>query len=416
MGERLREIREGFERPFWIANTTELFERLAYYGPQSVLAVYLTEGLHFNTVQAGQLIGTYGLAVWFLPIIGGALADRFGFRRTLAGAYLILTVGYFLLGSLTAPLLAPLRAALPMYWVVLLIAMVPALGPAVVKPVVVGTTARASAESVRSQGYSIYYTIVNIGATLGPIMAYRVRTLVGVENVFRVSAAATFAMFLFTLAFYHEPQRESGEVRTIGQALTNLVVVFGNVRFMAFIVIFSGFYFMLWQQYVALPLFLRGFVDRNANTDLLLSVDPGTVILFTFAVSVLIRRVPLFAGMTAGVLISAMAWLILATYPTVTMAAVTLFVFAIGEIVASPRLYEYCSRLAPPGQQGLYMGFSFMPVAIGYFAAGLGGGWLVHRFGEELHQPAWIWLVVTAVGLLTTGLMVAYDRLLKPQA
>ena len=319
--ERMREIRGGFQRPFWIANTTELFERLAYYGPQSVLAVYLTEGLHFTAVQAGQLIGFYGLVVWFLPIVGGALADRYGFRRTLAGAYLILTIGYFLLGSLAADFMAPLRQAVPLYWLVLLVVMVPALGPAVVKPVVVGTTARSAREDVRSLGYSIYYTIVNIGGTLGPIVAFRVRTTLGVENVFRVSAVVTLAMFLFTLAFYHEPERETDQVRTIAQSLKNLVVVFGNVRFMLFLLIFSGFYVMLWQQYVALPLFLRGYVDPNANTDLLLSVDPATVILFTFAVNVLIRRVPLFAGMTAGVLISSLSWLILAAFASVPMAA-----------------------------------------------------------------------------------------------
>ncbi|MFI5279163.1 MAG: MFS transporter [Gemmatimonadales bacterium] len=413
--ERWGEIKGGFQRPFWIANTTELFERLAYYGPQSVLAVYLTEGLHFTAVQAGQLIGFYGLVVWFLPIVGGSLADRYGFRRTLAAAYLILTIGYFLLGSLAADFMAPLRQAVPLYWLVLLVVMVPALGPAVVKPVVVGTTARAAKENVRSLGYSIYYTIVNIGGTLGPIVAFRVRTTLGVENVFRVSAIVTLAMFLFTLAFYHEPERETGQATTVAQSFKNLLVVLGNVRFMVFLLIFSGFYVMLWQQYVALPLFLRGYVDPNANTDLLLSVDPATVILFTFAVNVLIRRVPLFAGMTAGVLISSLAWLILAVFASVPMAALTLFVFALGEITASPRLYEYCSRLAPPGQQGLFMGFSFVPVAIGYFIAGTLGGWLVHHYGEVVHHPNRMWVVVTGVGLLTTALMVAYDRFLTPK-
>ncbi len=101
--------------------------------------------------------------------------------------------------------MAPLREALPLYWLVLLVMMVPALGPAVVKPVVAGTTARASNENVRSLGYSIYYTVVNIGGTLGPLMAYQVRTTLGIEAVFRVSAAFTFAMFLFTIAFYREP-------------------------------------------------------------------------------------------------------------------------------------------------------------------------------------------------------------------
>ncbi len=411
-----QEIRAGFQRAFWVANFTELFERLAYYGPQAVLAVYLTEQLRFSPEQAGQLIGLYGFVVWFLPVIGGALADRFGFRRTLAAAYLVLTFGYFLLGSLSADFMAPLREALPLYWLVLLVMMVPALGPAVVKPVVAGTTGRASAPNVRSLGYSIYYTVVNIGGTLGPIMAYKVRTTLGVENVFRVSALFTLAMFVFTLVFYHEPEREPGTPPpSLAQSLRNFGTVLTNVRFMTFLLIFSGFYVVFWQQYVAMPLFIRGYVDANANVDLLLTVDPATVILFTFVVNYLTRKVPAFTAMTVGILISALSWLVLTLGGSTPLVITALFLLALGEITLSPRFYEYCSRLAPPGQQGLFMGFAFLPVAIGYFIAGPMGGWLVRHFGEELHQPNRMWFVVTGVGLLTVVLMVIYNKVVKPQ-
>ncbi len=166
--QRLEEIRTGFERPFWVANFTELFERLAYYGASAVLAIYLSEQLHFSKELTGWMIGIFGFVVWFLPVLGGTLADRFGFRRALMFAYLVMTVGYFLLGSLSAPWMQGARQALGDKWLVLGILMIPALGPAVVKPCVAGTTARASAENVRSIGYSIYYTLVNIGGTLGP--------------------------------------------------------------------------------------------------------------------------------------------------------------------------------------------------------------------------------------------------------
>src|SRR5713226_1739978 len=153
--QRLQEIRDGFERPFWVANITELFERVSYYGVQAVLAIYLHEVLKFSNAQAGDLIGYFGLVVWFLPILGGSLADRFGFRRSLAFAYLVLALGYFLLGSLGATWMAPLRDRIPLDRLVLLILVVPALGPAIVKPCIVGTTARTSNENVRSIGYSI---------------------------------------------------------------------------------------------------------------------------------------------------------------------------------------------------------------------------------------------------------------------
>jgi len=225
--QRLQEIRTGFERAFWVANFTELFERLSYYGATAVLAIFLSEQLHFSKELTGWMMGTFGFVVWFLPVLGGALADRFGFRRALMFAYLVMTVGYFLLGSLSAPWMQSVRHALGDKNLVFCILMIPALGPAVVKPCVAGTTARASKENVRSIGYSIYYTIVNIGGTLGPVMAWFVRKQMGwgMENVFRVSALSVFLMFLVTLIFFREPGRSGEEqVASIGAALKNMVV------------------------------------------------------------------------------------------------------------------------------------------------------------------------------------------------
>src|ERR1700740_3854885 len=100
LSPRLQEIRDGFARPFWVTNISEIFERLAYYGAFSSLALYLQEKLSFSTQQTGTLTGFFGGMVWFLAIFGGAVADRLGFRRALSLAYLILAGAYFLLGSI----------------------------------------------------------------------------------------------------------------------------------------------------------------------------------------------------------------------------------------------------------------------------------------------------------------------------
>src|SRR6201993_4488483 len=150
LSERLQEIRTGFERPFWIANLTEIFERLSYYGAFASLALYLQGKLNFSTEQTGTLTCLFGGMVWFFAIFGGAAADRMGFRRALSMAYLILAAAYFLIGSIGAPWLAPVRNAVPLSFFVGVILILPALGVAMVKPCVVGTTARASNEKVRS--------------------------------------------------------------------------------------------------------------------------------------------------------------------------------------------------------------------------------------------------------------------------
>ncbi len=416
ISRQMSEIRGGFKPSFWVANSTELFERLAYYAATAVLAIYLNEQLHFSTDVTGWMMGIFGFVVWFLPILGGSLADRFGFRRALLFAYLVMTVGYFLLGSLSTAWMKPAARALGMEGLVLAILMIPALGPSVVKPCVAGTTARASEDSVRSIGYSIYYTLVNVGGFLGPIIAWLVRKRLGlgIENVFRVSALSVFAMFCATLVFFREPNK-AGEARaaTVGRALKNVITVLGNARFVAFLLIYSTFYIVFWQEFISAPLFIRGYIDPHASVELLLSIDPLVVICFQILVSTLTRKIPPLMAMTLGLLISSLSWLIVALHPTMVGLAAALVVLALGEITQSARYYEYISRLAPAGQEGLYMGYAFLPVAIGYFVAGPLGGYLLHYFGEVLRRPERMWWVVTGVGIAGAIMMVIYERVLR---
>lgn len=472
--ERWREVREGFQPAFWVANITEMFERLAYYATFSVLAIYLHEHLKFPEAQAGDLIGYFSAVVWFLPILGGTLADWLGFRRSLALAYLVLGVGYFLLGSLSAPWMAPLRESMPLGTLVLLVLTIPAFGPAIVKPCVVGTTARASTENVRSLGYSIYYTLVNVGSTFGPLVALSVRRTIGIENVFRVSALCALLMFIAVLLSFREPKKEGEEkVASFGQAFRNLQTVMGKRlfwlvtavlamrvatfllrvdvpgwlwlvfagaallllnRFMWFLVIFSGYWVIFWQEFIALPWFMRGHVNPNSDVEFLLTVDPLAVILLQIAISQWTKRIPPFSAMILGTIVTALSWVIFAVanlgwqingawqigswrlevIAVPIWGIVALFVLAVGEMIQSPRFYEYVSRLAPSGQQGVYMGFAFLPIAIGSATAGAIGGRLVEYFGAEGRQPQQMWWVIAGIGLLTAFLMWVYNRVFKP--
>jgi POT family proton-dependent oligopeptide transporter len=413
--ERLEQIKTGFERPFWVANITELFERLSYYAAFASLARYLHEALKFPVQDASSLTGLFGGLVWFLAAFGGTVADRLGFRRALSLAYLILSCSYFLLGSLGSPWLGPVRDHMPLIVLVSFVLALPALGIALVKPAVVGTTARASKENVRSIGYSIYYTLVNIGGAAGPFAASWVHSHMSVENVFRVSAVSVFLMFFAVLIFFREPKR-ADEVHStsLGQSLKNFGTVLGNPRFMLFLLIFSGYWIVYWQEFIILPLYVHDYIDSKADTEIMLITGPLLVIAFTMLLNLATQKVAPFRAITLGTLISAVAWIFLIIHPTVVMAYVTLGIVALGEIIQSPRYYEYISRLAPPGQQGTYMGFAFLPIGIGSLIAGWFGGRLIHHFGEVRHEPEKMWWAVIGVGVLTALLLWIYDRTLMP--
>lgn len=411
----LHDVRTGFERPFWVANISELFERLSYYAAFASLARYLHEALSFPTERAADLAGLFGGLVWFLAIFGGAISDRLGFRRALSLAYLILSGSYFLLGSIGAPWLVPIRNAVPLVVLVTIVLMLPALGVAMVKPCVVGTTARSSHPNVRSIGYSIYYTLVNIGGALGPLMASWVHKHLSVENVFRVAALSVFAMFFGVLLFFKEPRKESvNQATSAAETLRNFWKVLINPKFMLFLLIFSGFWIVYWQEFITLPIYVHDYIDSSADTERMLSTGPIVVIALTVAISVITQKMAAFRGVILGTFIAMIAFAILAIHPTVFAAYATLVVIALGELTQQPRYYDYISRLAPSGQQGTYMGFAFLPLGIGAFLAGRIGGALLHYFGEVRHQPQLFWWALTGIGILTTLLLLVYDRIVKP--
>ena len=366
--------------------------------------------------RASSLTGMFGGWVWFLAVIGGAVADRLGFRRALSIAYLILSFAYFLMGSIGAPWFAPVRNSVPLVPLVAFVLMLPALGVALVKPSVVGTTARASKENVRSVGYSIYYTLVNVGSTAGPLLASWAQKHGAVENVFRIAALSVFLMLFLVLLLFKEPRRtDEGRDGFVSARLGRISLpCLSNPRFMIFLLIFTGYWIVFWQEFIALPLYISTLHRSESRTPRrILATDPIVVIAFTMVIGFLTKRMHAFHAIVLGTLISSLAWILLIVHPSVWMAVATLVVVAIGEIVQQPRYYDYISRLAPPGQQGTYMGFAFLPLGIGSFVAGKFSGYVMHHFGEELHRPEFVWWSVVAVGLLTTLLLWIYDRFVR---
>jgi dipeptide/tripeptide permease len=201
-----------------------------------------------------------------------------------------------------------------------------------------------------------------------------------------------------------------------------------NWRFMLFLLIFSGYWIVFWQQYLILPIYIHDYVSTTVDTELTLVADPLIVILFTMAISLLTQKMRAFSAVILGTLVSAVAWLVVIALPKSAMffhvgsseiwgtAVLALVVCALGELIQQPRYYDYISRLAPPGQQGTYMGFAFLPIGVGSLVGGRVAGALLHHYGEVRHQPQMIWWCVTAVGVGTTLLLWIYDKTLRPKS
>ncbi len=411
--ERLHELKTGFQQTFWVANTLELFERLAFYGSKAVLTVYLANKLELGPAVAGELAGLFSGVLYSLPIVAGTFVDRYGFKRSLLACFTIFCVGYFLVGLAGLSFGAAITAAVGKTTYLVAVLLLTAIGGSLIKPSIVGTVARTTTSSTKSLGYSIYYTLVNIGGALGPIIALQVRTNLGIEYVLIMSSFTTFLLILGTLFFYKEPitDGETTNPTPLAKVMRDMLLVFRNIKFVSFLVIFSGFWIMFWQIFYSLPFYITE-VLKFKQFEILETVDAWSIIFLTVPVAALTHKLKPIVAMVVGFFIASSCWLVLAIAPTVTATIIAMFLFALGEAIQAPRFYEYVADLAPKDQLGTFMGFAFLPIAIGSFVAGPLGGWLVETFlrGETI-SPRLMWMTVAGIGFASSILMIGYDRL-----
>lgn len=408
--QRVQEIKTGFSSTFWIANTLELFERFAFYGAKAVLVKFIAEKVGLYD-EAGSLAGLFTGLIFLLPALAGVFVDRYGFKKTLAACFLIFCVGYFMIGLAGMEYGQQIVELVGKKTYVIAVLVLTAIGGSLIKPCIVGTVAKTSTPNIKALGFSIYYTLVNIGGAIGPIIALTVRQDLGIEYVLVMSSITSFLLFIGTILFFKEPVDVSGEVteqKTFAKVFRDMALVFTNLKFVSFLIIFSGFWIMFWQVYFLLPFYATD-VLHFEQFEILETVDAWTIIIVTIPITALVQRWKPFTAMTVGFVLASLSWVVMGASVTVTAAIIAMAMFALGEGMQSPRFYEYVSMLAPPGQTGTFMGFAFLPIAIGSYAAGHVADWLRHSYLTT--NPSMMWYILAMIGGISTLLMIAYDRL-----
>lgn len=409
--DRVQDIRTGFNKTFWVANTLELFERLAFYGSKAVLTVYLATKVGL-TEEAGSLAGFFNLILYSMPVVAGVFVDKYGFRKSLMACFGFFTVGYFLIGLAGVEFGQDIVGAIGKKPYIIGVLLLTAVGGSLIKPCIVGTVEKTSRPQVKSLGFSIYYTLVNLGGALGPILALNVREDLGIEYVLMMSSFTSLLLFLGTLFFFSEPEHHDGSEspnRTFAEVFGNMLQVFGNVRFMIFLVIFSGFWVMFWQTFYLFPFFVTQ-VLKYPRFELFETIGAWTIILLSIPISTMVKKLSPIIAMTLGFIIASTSWLLLIYSSTsIPIAIAAMAMFAVGEATQAPRYYEYVGALAPKEQVGTFMGFAFIPVAIGSFTAGVLSDYLRHNYLEQTMNPQMMWIILSAIGFGSTALMLIYN-------
>ena len=420
--------RSGFPRTFWVANVMELFERAAYYGMNSVLAVYLTRavaegGLGFREQAVGFLQSIVYAATYVLPIVGGALADRYGYRRMLLVAFSLLASGYFAAGYMST------------YAMVFLALLVMATGSGLFKPIISGTIARTTDESNSAFGFGIYYWMINLGAFLAPLV---VSVLKGFswQYVFAASALYTGLMLLPTLVVFTDPPRPPS-TKTLREVMMGAAEVLADARFMLMVVVYSGFWILYFQNFGSVLWYLRDFIDRepvsSAMTSLFASlglswrfefdaehvtvINAGTIILLQVIVSRVVKKWKPLPTMITGMAFGAVGFLLLASSHNPWIFVLGIAVFSIGEMTAHPKYYSFVGLVAPADRKAVYMGYAFLYGVFGSLLGSSLGAFLYERMlkpaigaPDAEARTRFFWLMFAALDVIAAAGLVVFSR------
>lgn len=386
--EKKGNILTSFPKIFWIANLMELFERGAYYGLSAVLAIYLVKELHFSEQSVGILQGFVYALTYIIPIAGGALAERLGYRRMLLVAFSLLSVGYFAAGNFTS------------YGLIFLFLLIMATGSGLFKPIITGTVARTTTKENSGFGFGVYYWCINLGAFLGPLFVSWIKGF-SWKYVFFSSALWCFLMFLPAAFLYKDPKLPES-TKSIRKVMSEAFLVLRDSRFMLLIAVYSCFWILYFQMFGSVLWYLRDFITRSRVDEFMARlripfqfdvehvtvINAGTIILLVVIISRIVKNIKPIPVMATGIIIGSGGFLILAFTHNAWWFVLGIAVFSIGEMTTHPKYYSYIGLAAPKDKVAVYMGYAFLYGVIGSLFGSNIGAVLYERILKPVAPPA----------------------------
>jgi len=424
-----------FSKAFWVANSVELLERLAYYAVFIVITLYLSNVLGFSDGEAGIIAGCFSALLYFLPTFMGAYADKIGFRKSIILAFTLLTIGYAGLGVLPTFLQS---AGLVSYgtgngdgvfsgffgdrgvvfgtetiftgldssaerWVIVPVLILIVIGGAFIKSVISGTVARETTSENRARGYAIFYMMVNIGAFTGKTVVDPLRRSLGDWGLVYLNyfSASMTLLALITVFFFYKSTQTAGEGKSFTEIWASLKKLCVNGRLIALILIVTGFWVVQQQMYASMPKYVIRMVGADASPGWIANVNPFVVFLMVNLVTTIMKKRKALTSMTVGMFIIPFSALIMAAgnmmdstpisfnifnviqfdiHPVTLMMVIGIAFQAIAECFISPRFLEFFSLQSPKGEEGLYLGFSHLHSFFASLIAFVSAGFLLERF------------------------------------
>ncbi len=377
--QTLRQI----SRPVWLLLVGMLVNRLGSF-LQIYLVLYLTHR-GFGDYAAGVALGAYGVGSVLGVLLGGTIADRFGYRWTIV-------VSMSAAGILTASLVQ--LTTLP---VIVAVAAVIGLLAQAYRPASSALLVELTPEPQHVMVFAVYRLAFNLGTTAGPLLGALLITY-SYNLMFYVDAATSVGFALFALSLPHSvPSTDDATAPATGAARRSYLTVLRDRRFMLFMLALFLNAVVYIQQVAVLPLQVTADGHRPALYAALLSLNAVVVIALELLLTKFVQRMPAKLAAALGIGLVGVGMNLYVAGPAVAMFVVATLIWTIGEMVGTPTVSAYPGQVAPPGLRGRYIAAAAFPMQIGYAVGPVVGValWTV--------WPAGVWwgcTIVTVIAVL----------------
>ena len=398
----LQQIRE-MPWNFWVANGIEAGERLAFFGARAVLPLYMAgeqSALHLSMTEKGLILGVWALIQCLLPMISGGYTEAYGYKKSLYVAFAINIGGYITMANATG------------FWSMMSAGVLVGTGTAIFKPPVQGMVAKCLNDGNSGLGFGIFYWLVNIGGFFAPMGASILRGDPDFNptwsHVFYGAAVVTAINYLPAIFLFREPEADpEAKGRSSLAVFKDTMGTLWNDRSMLrFLIVISGFWFMFMQLWDLLPNYIAEWVDTrdvgsvlttifggwasgwlredgSAKAEILINIDSLTILILVLPLAWFFGKYRMMVALALGMGIAVVGFVGAGMTSAGSVCALMIFVFAIGEIICSPKFSEYIGMSAPPDKKAIYMGYSNIPFAVGWFGGNIISGPLYDSFASR---------------------------------
>ncbi|MGA1792629.1 MAG: MFS transporter [Thermoplasmatota archaeon] len=390
---------------YWVVISLELFERGAYYGIMGYFPVHAIYNLGFSGTVYGALYALLVFLLYFIPIISASLARKIGYKRILTLAFLILIPSYIAMTFM--------RSEVSFFFAI----VAWGVGAGAFKPMVSATIAHVTKKEQRNSAYSIYYLSINWGSFLAMLATGFLIPQHFAQIVFAVGAVLITVNLLITLFFYKDPV-EKDPTEKVTTAFKKLNVVLSDRKFAVLLLLYSGFFIIFSSMHTFIPAYYFGFGIqpwRWFTAPLISAINPLTIVALGPFLAKYTDKFDSLKLMITGMLIFCLGLFIIGMIPLWYAMGLGIFIYSIGEFITHPNFISYVSKIAPEDKVALYMGYAFLPSAVGNVVGSLFGGVMWDWIAVGSGHSRLFWAIYVSIGLFTMGSFLIYNKVISPK-